>query len=389
MKRKVGIVTATRAEYGLLSPIIKELQRRNHTIETKVLVTGTHLVKSFGETVQEIEKDGIKVDERIPILGEEDELESQITARALCRFGSYFAKQKLDLLIVLGDRYELMGICTAAMLHKVPIAHLHGGEITEGAMDEAVRHAVTKLSYLHFTSTEQYRKRVIQLGEAPERVFCVGAPGIENITKTKLMSKKELEKSINFSLDRPYVMVTYHPATLAETGVEQQVNALLRVLKEHQEYCYIVTKANADAGGRKINKMLEDFSKANENVLLVTSLGMRRYLSAVKYSEFVAGNSSSGIIEVPSLKVPTLNIGERQKGRIRAESVIDCGDRYEEIAKAFEAAASKEAKMKAQNVVNPYGDGNTSKRIADVVEEFLVQDKIKLQKKFYDVKFEV
>ncbi len=389
MKKTVGIVTATRAEYGLLSPVIKELQRRNVTIETKVIVTGTHLVKSFGETIQEIEKDGVEVDECIPILGEEDELESQITARALCRFGSYFAKQKLDLLIVLGDRYELMGICTAAMLHKVPIAHLHGGEITEGAMDEAVRHAVTKLSYLHFTSTEQYRKRVIQLGEAPERVFCVGATGIENIMKTKLMSKKELEDSINFSLDKPYVMVTYHPVTLSETGIEQQVNELLRVLKEHEEYRYIVTKANADAGGRKINQMLEDFSKENENVMLVTSLGMRRYLSAVKYSEFVAGNSSSGIIEVPSLKVPTVNIGERQKGRIRAESVIDCGDSYEEIAKAFEVAASEQERILAQSVMNPYEKGNTSKKIADVVEEFLIQDKIKLQKKFYDVKFEV
>ncbi|MBQ4531290.1 MAG: UDP-N-acetylglucosamine 2-epimerase (hydrolyzing) [Lachnospiraceae bacterium] len=389
MKKVIGIVTATRAEYGLLSPVIKELRKYSDEIETKVIVTGTHLVKKFGETIREIQADGVEIDEKISIMNEESQSMSEITATAMGRFGAYFARNRLDLLIVLGDRYELMGICTAAMLNKIPIAHLHGGEITEGAMDESIRHAITKLSYLHFTSTEEYRKRVIQLGEEPERVFRVGATGIENILKTSLLSKKELSESIGFSLEKPYIVATYHPVTLSESSVEQQLQNFLRVVKEHKEYQYIITKANADNGGEIINEMLEKFAEENENVLVVSSLGMKRYLSAVKYADFVAGNSSSGIIEVPSLKVPTINIGERQKGRIQAESVINCGESYEEISKAFCNAASEEAKRIAQFVRNPYGDGNTSEKIVAVIREFLRKDNIKLQKKFYDVEFEV
>ena len=389
MKKVIGIVTATRAEYGLLSPVIKELRKYSDEIETKVIVTGTHLVKKFGETIKEIRADGVAIDEKISIMNEESQSMSEITATAMGRFGAYFARNRLDLLIVLGDRYELMGICTAAMLNKIPIAHLHGGEITQGAMDESIRHAITKLSYLHFTSTEEYRKRVIQLGEEPERVFRVGATGIENIMKTSLLSKKELSKSIGFSLENPYVVATYHPVTLSESRVEQQLQNFLRVVREHREYRYIITKANADDGGEIINEVLEKFAEENENVLVVSSLGMKRYLSAVKYADFVAGNSSSGIIEVPSLKVPTINIGERQKGRIQAESVINCGESYEEISKAFCYAASEEAKRTAQSVRNPYGDGNTSEKIVAVIREFLKKDNIKLQKKFYDVEFEV
>lgn len=389
MKKVIGIVTATRAEYGLLSPVIKELRKYSDEMEVKVIVTGTHLVKKFGETIREIQADEVAIDEKISIMNESSQSMSEIAGVALNRFGEYFTENRLDLLIVLGDRYELLGICTAAMLHKIPIAHLHGGEITEGAMDESIRHAITKLSYLHFTSTEEYRKRVIQLGEEPERVFRVGATGIENIMKTSLLTKDELAESIGFSLAKPYVVATYHPVTLSESSVEQQLENFLRVIKEHKEYQYIITKANADNGGEIINEMLEKFAKENENVLVVSSLGMKHYLSAVKHAAFVAGNSSSGIIEVPSLKVPTVNIGERQKGRMQAESVINCGESYEEISKAFCYAASEEAKRTAQSVTNPYGEGNTSEKIVAVIRDFLKKDNIKLQKKFYDVEFEV
>lgn len=389
MKKIVGIVTATRAEYGLLSPVINELRKYDSEIETKVIVTGTHLVSEFGETIREIQADGVKIDEKIHIIREQCQSMDEIAATALSEFGRYFSNCKMDMLIVLGDRYELLGICTAAMLNKIPIAHLHGGEITEGAMDEYIRHAITKLSYLHFTSTEEYRKRVIQLGESPERVVCVGALGIENIVTTSLMSKDELSESIGFLLNKPYVVATYHPVTLSENNVEQQLKSFLRVIKEHGEYQYIITKANADSGGETINKLLEEFGKENENVLVVSSLGMRRYLSAVKYAEFVVGNSSSGIIEVPSLQVPTVNVGERQKGRMQAESVINCGESYEEISKAFEYAASEEAKKIAQQVINPYGDGNTSKKIVFAIKKFLKEGNIGLQKKFYDIEFEV
>lgn len=389
MKKVIGIVTATRAEYGLLSPVIKELRKYSDEIETKVIVTGTHLVKKFGETIREIQADGVEIDEKISIMNESSQSMAEITGTALGRFGEYFAEHRLDLLIVLGDRYELMGICTAAMLNKIPIAHLHGGEITEGAMDESIRHAITKLSYLHFTSTEEYRKRVIQLGEEPERVFWVGATGIENIMKTSLLSKDELAVSIGFSLTKPYVVATYHPVTLSESSVEQQLENFLRVIREHKEYQYIITKANADNGGEIINEMLDRFAKENENVLVVSSLGMKRYLSAVKHAVFVAGNSSSGIIEVPSLKVPTVNIGERQKGRMQAKSVINCGESYEEISKAFSYAGTEEARDIARCVVNPYGDGNTSEKIVTIIRSFLKDNSIKLQKKFYDIEFEV
>lgn len=389
MKKIVGVVTATRAEYGLLSPVIKELKKYEDEIETKVIVTGTHLVERFGRTIREIEADGVKIDEEISIMEERTQSMEEITATALSKFGKYFSDNRMDMLVVLGDRYELLGICTAAMLNKIPIAHLHGGEITEGAMDEYIRHAITKLSYLHFTSTEEYRKRVIQLGEAPERVMCVGALGIENVMNSKFMTKEELSESIGFLLDKPYIVATYHPVTLAESTVVQQLESFLRVVEEHKEYQYIITKANADNGGDAINSILEEFGSKNENVLVVSSLGMKRYLSAVKYATFVAGNSSSGIIEVPSLKVPTINIGERQKGRIQADSVINCGECYEEISKAFEYASSEEAKMVAQRVMNPYGDGNTSSKIVFAIKDFLQQDNIIMQKKFYDIEFEV
>ena len=276
-------------------------------------------------TYKEIEKDGIKIDEKIEILLSADTPSaiSKSMGLAMISFADYFEKLKPDMLIVLGDRYETLAIATVAMNKRIPIAHLHGGETTEGAIDESIRHAITKMSYLHFTSTEEYRNRVIQLGEDPERVFSVGAIGIENILNEKLMSKLELEKSINFVLDKPYAIVTFHPVTLEENNSKEQVKELLDSLDTFNDMKFIFTKANADSGGRVINEMIDNYVNSHENAVAFNSLGLTRYLSALKYCTMVIGNSSSGLLEVPSFGIPTINIGDRQKGRLQADSIIN------------------------------------------------------------------
>ena len=299
-------------------------------------------------------------------------------------FADYFEKTKPDMLIVLGDRYETLAVCCSAMNQKIPIAHLYGGETTEGAVDESIRHAITKLSYLHFTSTEEYRRRVIQLGEDPSRVFSVGAIGIENILKEELLNKQELEKSINFTLEKQYAVITFHPVTLEGNNSSEQFEALLSACKNHKDMKFIFTKANADANGRVINQLIDRFVEENDNAAAFTSLGMHRYLSSLKYCTMVIGNSSSGLLEAPSFGVPTINIGDRQKGRLQASSVINCEPTKDEIDKAITLALSEEFKESAHNTINPYGDGNTSGKIVDVIKDFLLNDKIDLKKKFYD-----
>lgn len=382
---KICILTATRAEYGLLKPIICKL-REVREFDVRVVVTGAHLSPEFGLTYKEIEKDGIKIDEKIEILLSADTPSSisKSMGLAMIGFADYFSKLNPDMLIVLGDRYETLAVCCTAMNQRIPIAHLHGGETTEGAIDESIRHAITKLSYLHFTSTEEYRCRVIQLGESPNRVFNVGAIGIENIFKEKLMSKADLETSIDFQLDKQYAMVTFHPVTLENCNSAEQFGALLDACKNHKNMKFIFTKANADADGRVINRLIDKFASENDNVVAFSSLGMVRYLSAVKYSSMVIGNSSSGLLEAPSFGIPTINIGDRQKGRLQADSVINCQPVKEEIDKAIEIALTEEFKSKAKNTINPYGDGNTSQKIIDAIKDYLLNDKINLKKKFYD-----
>jgi GDP/UDP-N,N'-diacetylbacillosamine 2-epimerase (hydrolysing) len=299
-------------------------------------------------------------------------------------FADYFSRLNPDMIVVLGDRYETLAVCCAAMNQRIPIAHLYGGETTEGAVDEAVRHAITKLSYLHFTSTEEYRRRVIQLGEHPNRVFNVGAIGIENILSERLMSKSELEESIGFKLDRPYAVVTFHPVTLEGSNSAEQFKALLEACRKHASMKFIFSKANADADGRVINQLIDEFVKENNNAVAFKSLGMTRYLSALKYCSMVVGNSSSGLIEAPSFKVPTINIGDRQKGRLQASSIINCEPIEEGIDDAINIALSEEFKNIAGSTINPYGDGVTSVKIVDAVMVFLLNDKIDLKKKFYD-----
>lgn len=389
--KNICILTTTRAEYGLLKNVILRL-REESGFRVNVIATGMHLDKAFGETYQEIEKDGIPIEAKIPILSEKDGAAgmSETMAQALVKFGDYFAVNKQDMLVVLGDRYETMAVCIAAMNAQIPIAHIHGGEVTEGAVDDAIRHSITKMSFLHFTSTEVYRKRVIQLGESPDRVFCVGALGVENILHQKLLEKAELEESLQFDLKGKYCLVTFHPVTLEERTETEQLEELLQALDEMREYHYLITKANADAGGRTINARLEEFAAMRrERVYLTESLGMIRYLSAMKYCSMVIGNSSSGILEAPVMGVPTINIGDRQRGRIQADSIVNCEPFCQAIKEAVERAETAEFRRMMEEQSLPFGDGNTSGRIVCRIKEYLFEKDINLKKKFYDVEFKM
>lgn len=383
--KKISILTATRAEYGLLKPIISRFLK-NAEFEINIVVTGAHLSPEFGLTYKEIESDGYKVNKKIEMLLSADSSVaiSKSMGLAMISFAEYFEEFKPDLLIVLGDRYETLAVAIAAMNQRIPIAHLYGGETTEGALDESIRHAITKLSYLHFTSTEEYRKRVIQLGEDPKRVFRVGAVGIENILNQPLLSKRNLANSIQFSLNKPYAVVTFHPVTLEENQSLEQIKELLKVCENNPDINFLITKANADAGGRIINEKIDEYVEKHTNAIAFTSLGLERYLSALKYCDFVIGNSSSGLLEAPSFGIPTINIGDRQKGRLQAESVINSEPTFLEIDKSLKVALSNEFKELAKKTSNPYGDGNTSGKVVSIITEFLNQNKFNLKKKFYD-----
>lgn len=386
MKKIISILTATRAEYGLLRPLILKLQQLGE-FDVRVVVTGAHLSPEFGLTYKEIEEDNIEIDKKIEILLSSDTPSSisKSMGLAMIGFSDYFSVLKPDLLIVLGDRYETLAVCCVAMNQRIPIAHLYGGETTEGAVDESIRHAITKLSYLHFTSTEEYRKRVIQLGEDPSRVFNVGALGIENIMNEKLLDRVNLEKALGMSLDGPFAMVTFHPVTLEKDSSAIQFKALLDVFHAHPELKYVFSKANADADGRIINEMIDTFVTTHENAVVFASLGTKQYLSTVKHSSFVIGNSSSGIIEVPSLHVPTINVGDRQKGRIQADSIINCEPTSVDIERAIMYALTEECKEKGKTVANPFGNGNSSELIASKIKTMLTENTINLKKKFYDL----
>lgn len=384
--KKVCVVTGTRAEYGLLKPVIDRISKDDE-LELCLVVTGMHLSPEFGLTYREIEEDGYGINRKIEMLLSADTPSSIVKSMGIemIGFADTYAEEQPDMVVVLGDRYEILVAATAAMVHRIPIAHIHGGESTEGAMDEAIRHSITKMSMLHFASTEAYKKRIIQLGEQPERVFSVGALGVENIKSLYLLSKKELEEAIQFSFDEMTVMVTYHPVTLENATVETQFANLLEVLKEHKELKIIFTKANADTDGRIINQMIDKFVLENSSrSIAFTSMGQLRYLSSLQYCVAAIGNSSSGIIEVPSFGIPTVDIGERQKGRVCAESVIHCGTEKSEIESAVEEALSNEFGKRARQVTNPYEGVETSKKIIDAIKQYLSQETI-LKKHFYDI----
>lgn len=388
--KKVCVVTATRAEYGLLKPVIHRIQQ-DEDLYLSLLVTGAHLSEIHGFTVEEIEKDGFPVAKRIFM--ELSDTSSAALNREMAKLqteaGNFFMEEKPDFLLLLGDRYEMLSVAAAAMMCRIPIGHIHGGETTEGAIDEAVRHAITKMSYLHFTSIPEYRKRVIQLGEAPERVFTVGALGVENIMKLPLLCEEEIRNVLQIKQGQPYIMVTFHPVTLEAGGAKKQLLELMKAMKKEDTYEYVVTFANADSGGNELNQLWKEFSAANRHIHLFSSLGVRNYLSAVKYADMAVGNSSSGILEAPSFRIPVINIGDRQKGRLQAGCIINCRPEAGEIRCAMEKGRSREFQAKLKQVENPYGKGDTSRRIVEKVKEYLKEDKINLKKSFYNVKFEM
>lgn len=386
--KRIGIMTGTRAEYGLLKSLMQEINKDND-LELYLIVSGMHLSPEFGMTYKEIEEDGFEINAKVEMLLSSDSPAgiSKSIGLGVIGFADEFQRADLDMLILLGDRYEALSAAICALVMRIPIAHLHGGELTEGAIDEGIRHSITKMSYLHFTSTEQYRDRVIQLGENPERVFYVGALGVENIKKINLMTKEELERSIHFEIDENTVIVTYHPVTLENNTVEEQFLNLLEVLDRNPKIRMIFTKANADTNGRIVNELIDKYVAQNsERACAFMSLGQKRYLSALKYCRIVIGNSSSGIIEAPSFGKPIINIGDRQKGRICADSVINCGYTQQEIQRAMETALTEEFENKARNCRNPYEKENTAANIISVIKDYLLNDKIKLKKGFYDIK---
>ncbi len=384
--KKICIVTGTRAEYGLLKPVIDKVNRSD-TMELQLVVTGMHLSPEFGLTYREIEEDGYPISEKIEMLLSSDTSAGVTKSMgvALLGFADYFEGKRPDILVILGDRYEALAAATAAMMARIPIAHIHGGETTQGAVDEAIRHSITKMSHLHFTATEEYRNRVIQLGEQPQNVYHVGALGVENVKAVSLLDREALEDSIKFTFHSPTVMVTYHPVTLENKTAGEQFGSLLAVIERHKEMQVIFTKANADPDGRVINQMIDDYVKKNHSrCAAFTSLGQLRYLSTLQFCDAVAGNSSSGIIEVPSFGIPTVDIGDRQRGRVRAESVIHCRNEETDIERALAQALSPEFKRTLHSVNNPYEGNHTSQRIIKVIEEALERG-IDLKKTFYDL----
>ena len=383
--RKVCVYTSSRAEYGLLRGVLNKIEAAPN-MQLQILASGMHLSPEFGMTVQEIRADGFEPDESIEILLSND------TPAAICKsmglamigYGEAIQRQKPDMILLLGDRFETFCMAAAAQVCRVPLAHIHGGESTEGAIDEAFRHSITKMSHLHFASCEEYRQRIIQLGEDPNRVFNVGALGVENIRRMSLMERSNLAEFIGFNLEKPYFLVTFHPVTLEKETSGEQFQSLLYALDTFPEYNVIFTKANADTDGRVINRMIDEYAeKRPERCLAVTSLGAHRYLSAMKYATAVIGNSSSGIVEAPSFKIPTVNIGDRQKGRVRAESVVDCEPSTTSIVSAIRKSISLEFQQILKNTKNPYDKPCTA---SEIVSKIAATDPADLLKKrFYNI----
>lgn len=384
--KKIAVVTATRAEYGLLRNTIQKIED-DEELELCLMVTGAHLSEKYGYTIQEILGDGYPIAEEIPMLSDGDSV-LEITkamGEALKGFGEAFERQKPDMIVVLGDRYELFPICNAAVVMGIPIAHISGGEITEGAIDDMVRHCITKMSQLHFPGCEAYRRRIIQMGEEPERVFNYGDVGVENIKKMKYLSKEELEKDLGISLDMPYGCVTFHPVTMEMGTAKTQIEEVLSAIGGIKDMKFVITKANADAGGQAINESIDRFVEQADNCMAFYSVGIKRYLSLLRYCEIIIGNSSSGIVEAPCFGIPTINIGNRQKGRLKADSIIDCNPERHSIIAAVNKARTKEFRDLSKAAVNPYGDGNTSEMIIKEIKNYLNR-KDRVPKRFYDCK---
>jgi len=381
--RKVCVVTGTRAEYGLLRWVLQEL-KDSAAVELQVLATGAHLSPEFGLTYRDIERDGFAIDAKIEMLVSADTCTGTSKSMGLGLIGISEALSRLapDLVVLLGDRFEVLVAATAALVAGIPVAHLHGGETTEGAIDEAIRHSVTKMSHLHFVAAEEYRRRVIQLGEQPERVFMVGGLGVDAITRLKFMDRKDLENSLDFPFAGKNLLVTFHPVTLEGDASPQQMTELLEALHTLTDTHLIITMPNADAGSRELARLVDGFVASHPNARAYTSLGQLRYLSCLRLVDGVVGNSSSGLAEAPSLGIGTVNIGDRQRGRLKASSVIDCLPQRGDILTAIEKLYTPGFQRTLLETRNPYGDGGASLRIIRILEEHPLDELLK--KRFHD-----
>lgn len=386
MKRKICVVTGSRSEYGILFPLLKELKNTSG-VEKQLIVTGSHLSADFGYTYKEISDDGFKIDRKVSILtGKDDTVAmSAIMASAIKGMADAYVQLKPDIIVLLGDRYEIFCAAVAALVNKIPVAHIHGGELTEGVIDDAFRHSITKMSHIHFTSTNIYKRRVIQLGENPQSVFTVGALGLDNIKRMDFLTRRELEMKLGLRLKQKNLLVAFHPLTLAgKNNSESEFRELLKGLNGLKDTLKIFTYANADMGGISINKMIRKYVLADKcNSVVYPSLGRIKFLSLMKHVDCIIGNSSSGIIEAPSLHIATVNIGDRQKGRVRAKSIIDCQSQEDLIKKAINKSFTPDFKAVLRSVENPYGNGNAALHICNVLRKYQLKDILK--KHFYDL----
>lgn len=384
MTRRICVITGTRAEYGLLRRVMQGITEEPK-LTLQIIATGMHLSPEFGLTYREIEKDGFQIDRKVEMLTSSDTSVgiAKSMGLGLIGFADALNELKPDLIVVLGDRFEIFAAVSAALVARIPVAHLHGGETTEGAFDEALRHSITKMSHLHFVAAEEYRQRVIQMGEQPGQVFLVGGLGVDNIKHLKLLDRAELEASLGFKLGQKNLLITFHPVTLETSTAKDQMTELLAALAELNDTQLIFTMPNADTDGRALIKMVQQFVAQHPNARAYTSLGQLRYLSCVAQVDGVVGNSSSGLAEVPSLKKGTINIGDRQRGRLQAESVINCEPTRNSITAAFQQLYSTTFKANLKDVRNPYGDGGASAIVVDTLKHCALDGLVK--KAFYDL----
>jgi len=383
-QKKICIVTGTRAEYGLMKRLIQKVKNSDE-LELQLIVTGMHLSPEFGNTISEINEDGHKIDKKIEMLLSSDSPVgiSKSIGLGIIGFADALEELRPDILVLLGDRYEIHSAATAAMVARIPIAHIHGGETTEGLIDEAIRHSITKMSHIHFVSTQKYRDRVIQLGENPSNVFCVGGLGVDAIMNIDLMNINEIDESNNFQFLSKNILVTFHPVTLEQETSRGQIDELLKSLSNLDDTGIIFTMPNADTDGRILIEKINNFCQKNKFAKAYQSLGQLKYLSCLQNVDLAIGNSSSGLLEVPSFKKATINIGDRQKGRIKATSVIDCEPKEREITESIKKVYSKEFQEIVQNTVNPYGTGGASESVVEVLTKLSLDNLLK--KKFFDL----
>lgn len=385
--RKICVFTGTRAEYGIMSRLMRMIQD-DSDLKLQIIATNMHLSPEFGFTYKEIEADGFHINKKVEMLLSSDTANGTVKSMGLATIGFADALEDLkpDLAIILGDRYEMLAAAAACLIYKIPVAHIAGGAISEGAYDDAIRHCITKLSHIHFTETEEYRNRVIQLGEQPENVICTGALGVNNIRNEEIMPLDELEKSINFNLGNKFLLVTFHPVTMETATAAEQCDYLLTALKEiNDEYQILFTLPNSDTDGRIIIKKINDFvAKDPSRAYAITSLGKKRYYSALKYTSAVVGNSSSGLVEAPSFNIPTLNIGNRQLGRTRGESVIDVPATLEGIRDGLRIILSNEFINNMMDSINPYEKENTLETMFNIIKTYPLENLI--HKSFYNLK---